>query len=83
MFRILSIHAIVYPCYIVKNDVASGNHVISNENTDVIESSNSIKESNGSKESNEDDDDDDDDLFCDSLGPELMEEQVLHPYFVA
>ena len=37
-------------------------------------------QSNGNKDSNEDDDDDDDDddLFCDSLGPELMEEQVVH-----
>mgnify|MGYP002804078991 FL=1 len=33
-------------------------------------------QSNGNKDSNEDDDDDDDDLFCDSLGPELMEEQI-------
>lgn len=65
----------LYPSYcahiIVRNDVAS-NHVVPNESSDVIE----LSDSNGNKESNEDDDDDDD-LFCDSLGPELMEEQVV------
>ena len=69
----------MYVHVIVTNDVAS-NHAVPNVNSDVIELSDSNKESNdsnGNKDSNEDDDDDDDDLFCDSLGPELMEEQVL------
>ena len=45
----------------------------------MSDSNKESNESNGNKDSNEDDDDDDDDeLFCDSLGPELLEEQVLY-----
>ncbi len=68
--------------YVTVTNHGASNNVIINEHSDVTELSDSNKESNesnGNKGSNEDDDDDDDDdeLFCDSLGPELMEEQVL------
>ena len=67
--------------YFVGTNDSGSSHVIINEQSDIIELSDSNKESNesnGKNESNhDDDDDDDDDLFCDSLGPELLEEQVI------
>jgi hypothetical protein len=44
----------------------------------LIDSNNETNQSNSNEGGNEEDDDDDDDLFCDSLGPELMEKQVLY-----
>ena len=52
-----------------------------NSHSDVvvlIDSNNETNQSNSNEGGNEEDDDDDDDLFCDSLGPELMEKQVLY-----
>ncbi|XP_028396906.1 acyl-CoA-binding domain-containing protein 5-like isoform X2 [Dendronephthya gigantea] len=54
------------------NGASSNDHVVINGDL-----GDSNKESNGNKDMQDDteEEDDDDDLFCDSLGPELLEEQ--------
>lgn len=55
--------------YILVTDHAVGNQVYTNEQSDAVD----LKDSQSDNDDN--DEEDDDELFCDSLGPELSEEE--------